>query len=163
MSGDAFAQGLAHFLKDITGQRLDLGLRPVLLLTEVGHTLRGYASCLDGIGGIISEPINHDLLFLPQFPERIIEIAAFCEALPGLTCGLMAVHKAAAAAAAAATTAGPQQQLCGDSLDGMPKELRDLSKWAGVERMPGAAGPRLLFLARHERTQQLCVIMFARQ
>ncbi|KAK9820369.1 hypothetical protein WJX72_009553 [[Myrmecia] bisecta] len=130
MSGDAFAQGLAHFLKDITGQRLDLGLRPVLLLT---------------------------------FPERIIEIAAFCEALPGLTCGLMAVHKAAAAAAAAATTAGPQQQLCGDSLDGMPKELRDLSKWAGVERMPGAAGPRLLFLARHERTQQLCVIMFARQ
>ncbi|KAL3155473.1 hypothetical protein ABBQ38_011028 [Trebouxia sp. C0009 RCD-2024] len=161
-SGDAQQEGMAYHLKDHAAEAFMMTwqtLKPALLITVVGPSVRAFGLCVDGNSTGICEPLSPamDMLLIPHMPDSFASLATFFSSMPQLVQDLRDHYEQAAAETR-------KLQFLGRKQEQLPFPLWDPDVWTDAYQLGPATTHKLVYLATSTASpQQQYVVKFTQR
>ncbi|KAL3158975.1 hypothetical protein ABBQ32_011373 [Trebouxia sp. C0010 RCD-2024] len=151
-SGDAQQEGMAFFLRDHAIEEFMSSwqtLRPALLLTVVGPSVRAFGMCVDATCTLVCEPLssNIDMLLIPHLPQSFATLTRFFSAMPQLVQDLHDHYQHASISTKKLNFLGPH-------LEQLPYPLWDPEVWTDARQLGPAETHKLVYVATFQHKEQ---------
>ncbi|KAL3143745.1 hypothetical protein ABBQ32_003577 [Trebouxia sp. C0010 RCD-2024] len=124
-------------------------LRPALLLTVVGPSVRAFGMCVDATSMLVCEPLssNIDMLLIPHLPQCFATLTSFFSAMPQLVQDLHDHYQHASISTKKLNFSGPH-------LEQLPYPLWDPEVWTDARQLGPAETHKLVYVATFQHKEQ---------